>query len=99
MTVTRGLKLAALQITDRGIDPIDAAIDAACRLVSNGPRYVMYADRPGRFRWRWRTWSWRVVDEAVSPHKVHATGRALTKKAATRRRYRAYLRVLDGGAR
>lgn len=38
-------------------------------------------------------WDWRVVDESTG--ETLARGHALTERAMHRRRYRAYLRLLD----
>jgi hypothetical protein len=72
-------------------DPVDAAIRDAGHLTSDRTPHVhMTLDLPRRFRWEWR-----VMDEAVSPHAVLASGWWWTRDGALRRRHRAYLRVLN----
>lgn len=41
-------------------------------------------------------WTWRIVDEAVSPHTVLAQGVARTEGRAYQRMEAAYSRLLDG---
>lgn len=90
----RGLKLAHLQLADHPSDAIGAAVREAGRITRGGPQHHLSGRRVGLFRW-----TWEVSDRAVSPHKRLAHGRACTERGMLRRRHRAYLRVLNGGAR
>lgn len=75
----------------RHLDPIDAAIEEAGWITRRGPQHRRTVVRDG-----WLTWSWEIVDLAVSPHPVLASGTALTQSSAWRRLERAYGRLLDG---
>ena len=72
-------------------DPVDAAIAEAGWITDPRPRYRRDVRRDG-----WLTWSWQIVDEAISPHPVLESGSALTEKSAWRRLERAQGRLLDG---
>lgn len=56
------------------------------------PRYYRSTPRKLGFL----CWTWRIVDEAVSPHPIVAQGRTRTERAAWNRLERAYGQLLDG---
>lgn len=71
-------------------DALRAALQRAGRMAQAGPRYHRTVDPVRRFRW-----AWKIVDDSVSPHRVAASGHAVTKARAWARLERAYLRLLD----
>lgn len=72
-------------------DPISAAIDEAGWITQARPQYRFDVKREG-----WLTWSWQIVNVAISPHPVLEAGSALTEGSAWRRVNRAHGRLLDG---
>lgn len=93
MTRASATRLAYRMIasTDEVLDSVDAAIREAGHLTARGPQHRRTVQRVRAFRW-----SWQIVDQAVSPHPVLASGRAFTQRRAWRRLERAYRRLLDG---
>ena len=71
--------------------PQGTLVAANMDLITYRPRYRRDVVRDG-----WLTWSWRIVDEAISPHPVIESGTALTGGSAWRRVDRAHKRLLDG---
>ncbi len=69
-------------------DPIDEALTRARRHAHVIPAPLEY-DHTALLR----RWTWKVVDETTG--EVLATGRAMTRRVATRRKYRAYVRELN----
>ena len=63
------------------------------REAEDKPRHLLHLQYSGGLFGRWVWW---IRNERTDD--LLATGKAWTKRGATRRRYRAYLRVLDGAA-
>lgn len=89
LTWDEAMRLAA---TDR------EQLAADLRNLTDQPRHDLRHRYVGGWR-LWRRWSWAVVNDSAAPGKrVVVEGWAWTKRQSYRRRYRAYLRVLDGAA-
>lgn len=67
------------------VDPVDAAIAAAARIVSNDPRFHL----PLPKRIAWFCWAWKVE----YGDKVVADGRAWTERRAHKWRWKAYVKA------
>lgn len=76
-------------------DPVDVAIREAGHLTTAARRPQHRRTVHRLAAWQW---SWRIVDEALSPHPILASGRAWTQRGAWRQLERAYRRVLERAA-